>query len=255
MPIQPALQLPVRRVLALACLALLASTACSRKEPPATAAVTAPATPATPAPTAAVPAPATTSDEVPAGALRAYVWQCQDGQQLVMRNLFREQAIAIDFHDGTRRLEQTAAASGARYADNVVVFWTKGSAATLERQGSPAVPCEERRAESLREDARLRGVVYRALGNEPGWVLEAGPAGRLSWSTNYGQDQYLFEAAQQTNSADGAVEYSASTDGHALKATVRPGTCTDDGDVEFDHRASIEFDGQAYEGCGSRLAR
>ena len=37
--------------------------------------------------------------------------------------------------------------------------------ATLERQGAPAVTCEERRAESLREDARARGVTFRALGN------------------------------------------------------------------------------------------
>ena len=87
----------------------------------------------------------------------------------------REKAIAIDFHDGTRRLDQTVSASGVRYADSVVVFWTKGSTATLERQGTPPVQCEERRADSLREDARVRGVVYRGLGNEPGWVLEVGP--------------------------------------------------------------------------------
>ena len=141
------------RLAALACLALFATTACQRKEPPATAAVESqPAAPAaTPAP-AAAPAPA--ADDVPEGVLRAYVWQCQDGQKLVMRNLFREKAIAIDFHDGTRRLDQTVSASGARYADSVVVFWTKGSTATLERQGAPAVTCEERRAESLREDAK-----------------------------------------------------------------------------------------------------
>ncbi len=108
------------------------------------------------------PTPATASqDEPPEGVLRAYVWQCADGQTLVMRNLFREQAIAIDFHDGTRRLDQTPAASGVRYADPVVVFWTKGSTATLERQGAPAMECEERRAESLREDARLGAEVDR----------------------------------------------------------------------------------------------
>lgn len=121
---------------------LLATAGCQRKAPNAADTATA----------------AASQDEPPEGVLRAYVWQCSDGQTLVMRNLFREQAIAIDFHDGTRRLDQTPAASGARYADPVVVFWTKGSTATLERQGAPAAECEERRAESLREDARLRGV-------------------------------------------------------------------------------------------------
>lgn len=159
-------------------IALLATLGCQRKEVPAVDT----ATDAKPAASVPATAPTPAADEVPAGVLRVYVWHCVDGQTLVMRNLVREQAIAIDFHDGTRRLDQTVSASGARYADSVVVFWTKGSTATLERQGASPVQCEERRADSLREDARARGVVYRALGNEPGWVLEAGPAGRLSWT-------------------------------------------------------------------------
>ena len=194
--------LPLRLfMVSLAGLALIAAAGCQRKdsahgrnrcgrEP---AAATAPA-----------PAPTPAADEVPAGVLRAYVWHCADGQTLVMRNLIREKAIAIDFHDGTRRLDQTASASGARYADSVMVFWTKGSAATLERKGTPAVRCEERRADSLREDARVRGVVYRALGNEPGWILEVGPASKLSWTTNYGQDRYDFEQAEAATAPDGA---------------------------------------------------
>ncbi len=240
------------RLAALACLALFATTACQRKEPPATAAVESqPAAPAaTPAP-AAAPAPA--ADDVPEGVLRAYVWQCQDGQKLVMRNLFREKAIAIDFHDGTRRLDQTVSASGARYADSVVVFWTKGSTATLERQGAPAVTCEERRAESLREDARLRGVVYRALGNEPGWILEVGPAGKLSWVTNWGQDRYDFDQAQAATLADGAVVFTAQQGADSIKATIKAERCIDDGEVEFDHVATVESGGRTLRGCGSRL--
>lgn len=105
-------------------------------------------------------APGTTwqDDPPPAGALRAYVWSCADGQKIVMRNLFREKAIAIDLHDGTRRLEQTISASGVRYEDSVVIFWTKGVTASFERKGSPSVNCTELREDSLREDARLQAV-------------------------------------------------------------------------------------------------
>jgi putative lipoprotein len=243
------------RLAAFACFALLATTACQRKEPPATGAEVAPspdAAPDTRSPAPAGAAPATT-DTVPAGALRAHVWQCQDGQKLVMRNLFRERAIAIDFHDGTRRLEQTISGSGARYADSVVVFWTKGSAATLERQGTAAVSCEERRAESLREDARLRGVVYRALGNEPGWILEAGPAAQLSLTTNWGEDRHDFDQAAQAALADGTIVYTAQNTSGSIKATLKPERCVDDGEVEFDHVATVEFAGQTLRGCGSRL--
>jgi membrane-bound inhibitor of C-type lysozyme len=247
-----ALALSSRLFLAsLAGIALIAVAGCQRKETPADEPA-AEAKTAAPAP-AAAPAPTPAVDEFPAGVLRAYVWQCADGQTLVMRNLLREKAIAIDFHDGTRRLDQTVSASGARYADGVMVFWTKGSTATLERQGAPAVRCEERRADSLREDARARGVVYRALGNEPGWILEIGPASKLTWTTNFGQDRYDFEQAEATATTDGASVYSAQKDAVSLKATIRAERCVDDGDVEYDHVVTVESGGQTYHGCGTRL--
>jgi putative lipoprotein len=237
----------------LAAATLLFGTAgCQRKQPPA-AQPDAASTPAAPAPAPAAPsAPATSADEPPAGTLRAYVWYCEDGQKLVMRNLFREQAIAIDFHDGTRRLEQTPSASGAKYADAITTFWTKGSTATLERQGAAAVKCEERRAESLVEDARARGVTFRAMGNEPGWVLEIGPAARLSWTTNWGADRYDFDQSQSAP-VDGGMAFSAQQGTNSIKATVKVERCVDDGDVEFDRAATLEFAGQTYRGCGVEL--
>jgi membrane-bound inhibitor of C-type lysozyme len=241
------------RLLIVTCagIALIAALGCQRKEAPVAA------TAADPKPAASVPATATTptqaEDEVPAGVLRAYVWHCADGQTLVMRNLVREKAIAIDFHDGTRRLDQTVSASGARYADSVVVFWTKGSTATLERQGAPPVQCEERRAESLREDARVRGVVYRALGNEPGWVLEVGPASRLNWTTNFGQDRFDFEQSQAATAPDGATIYTAQQGDVSIRVSIKAERCVDDGDVEFDHVVTVESGGQTLRGCGTRL--
>ena len=244
--------LSFRRLLVIcAGVALIAAAGCQRKESPAVEAA-ADSKPADSVP-ATAPAPIAAADEVPDGVLRAYVWQCADGQTLVMRNLLREKAIAIDFHDGTRRLDQTVSASGARYADSVAVFWTKGGTATLERQGMPTVQCEERRAASLREDARVRGVVYRALGNEPGWILEIGPASRLSWTTNFGQDRYDFEQAQAATTPDGAIVYTAQKEAVAIKATVKAERCVDDGEVEFDHVVTVESGAQTLRGCGTRL--
>jgi membrane-bound inhibitor of C-type lysozyme len=241
------------RLTTLAGIALIAVAGCQRKDAPAVESA-ADAQPAATVP-ARPPAPAASAagEAVPAGVLRAYVWQCADGQTLVMRNLFREKAIAIDFHDGTRRLDQTVSASGARYTDGVIVFWTKGSAATLERQGATPVQCEERRAESLREDARARGVVYRALGNEPGWVLEIGPADHLSWTTNFGEDRREFEQMTASTAADGARVYTARNDTETITAVIKAGRCVDDGDVQHDHVATVESGGRTYRGCGTRL--
>jgi putative lipoprotein len=240
-------------VVALATVAAFALAGCQRKTAPAdeTSAEVKPVAPAPAAAPTGAPSPAT--EEFPAGVLRAYVWHCADGQTLVMRNLLREKAVAIDFHDGTRRLDQTSSASGVRYADSVMAFWTKGSTATLERQGKQVVQCEERRAESLREDARVRGVVYRALGNEPGWVLEIGPADQLSWTTNFGQDRYDFTQTQATTLPDGTNVFTAKNDTIALQASLKAGRCVDDGEVEFDQAVTLEAGGQTYRGCGTRL--
>jgi membrane-bound inhibitor of C-type lysozyme len=241
----------VLRPVALVVVALGGLAACQR-QPPAEPAVTTPEPAAAPVPAADPVAAA--DDELPTGVLRAYVWECADGQTLVMRNLFREKAVAIDFHDGTRRLDQAISASGARYADAVATFWIKGSTATLERQGTAPVQCEERRAASLREDARVRGVVYRATGNEPGWVLEVGPAAQLSWITNFGSETHAYDTSLESAESGGTGRvFTAGEGDQAIRVTVRQERCIDDGEVEHDHAATVEFGGQTLRGCGTRL--
>lgn len=238
----------------------LALPACRRKPAPPSARADA-TTAAVPAPTspAALAPPGSAVDEPPEGVLRAYVWECRDGQTLRMRNLYREQAVAIDFHEGTQRLDQVASASGVRYANpsGSIAFSTRGGAATLERAGSAAVQCSELRPESLAEDARQRGVVYRAVGNEPGWILEIGPRGRLDWTTDYGQDAHAYDGAIETAAGSDAAAgrvYTASARGSApIKVTVRAEACTDDAGVAFDHTATIEYEGGTLRGCARHL--
>jgi len=208
---------------------------------------------------AAAPAPAavtTAEGTPPAGVLRAYVWQCEDGQTLRMRNLFREKAVAIDLHEGMRKLPQVVSASGARYEDNAVIFWTRGSTATFERKGAPAVKCQEVRTQSLLEDARLRGVLYVGTGNEPGWTLEIGPGRTLTWVTNYGQDRYAYPEAVASGDAVSGFVYTATDAAASIKVTVRQRTCQDNMSGEpFDYQVTVESGGRAYAGCGNRAQR
>lgn len=237
------------RVLALLGVALLG--ACQRSTPPAEPA----AGPALPAPPAAT-GPLAPDDVPPAGALRAYVWDCGAAGTVRMRNLFRERAIEVDLAEGRQRLEQTVSASGVRYAnaDESIVFWTQGNTARLERRSAAAAACAERRAESLREDARLRGVVYRALGNEPGWTLEVGPGSTLDWITNYGQERHRFDGAiEQSAAAAGARSYTAGNAGETIRVTVATAPCTDDAGVPYELTATIDFAGGTLRGCAVQL--
>jgi putative lipoprotein len=193
-------------------------------------------------------------DAPPEGVLRAYVWDCDGGLTLRMRNLFREKAISLELHEGARRLPQLPSASGARYGDDSVVFWTKGGTATFERKGSPGVQCRENRARSLAADARLRGVEFRGTGNEPGWVLEAGPGTMLVFVTNYGEERHEFRDAAVSGDLATGRTYSAVHDRTSLKATIRKEPCSDDmAGTPFGYSFVVEFGGRTYRGCGDGL--
>lgn len=206
---------------------------------------------------AAVEAPGARAPEdppPPEGVLRAYVWQCDDGTTLAMKNLFRENAITLELHEGPRRLEQVPSASGAKYADASLTFWTRGGTATVERKGRPPVNCQEIRAQSILADARARGVAYRGTGNEPGWLVEGGPGNRLLFVTNYGQERHEHEAVLRGGTEIDVVVYDVEQGTPSLKATFRRAPCTDDmSGQEFDHVVVVVFGGKELRGCGTAL--
>lgn len=219
--------------------------------------------PAAPAPTA--PAPVTTTPPAPAakddvappeGVLRAYVWDCDGGLKLRMKNLFRENAITLEMHEGPRKLSQVIAASGAKYSDGSLTFWTKGGTAILERAGSAPVNCRELRRESLIADARERGVRYRGTGNEPGWLVEIGPGTRMLFVGNYGGDRREFaDLTERDGDTAGARLYTAgTTDADRVVVTVTPQACNDDmsGDA-FDYRMDLEVGGNTFRGCATAV--
>ena len=235
--------------------AALALVACQRsgEEPRPGSADALPAISPAPAP-ASQPA-ASSADEPPEGVLRAYVWKCDGDVTLRVRNLYRENAISIELHEGARKLPLAPSASGSRYADETVTFWSKGGTATFERKGSPAVRCTEDRAQSLLADAKLRGVSYRASGNEPGWLVEVGPGDSLTYLANYGQERHVFTGVTRSGEdATGSLALAGRHDGQSIAVTLTREPCQDDmSGAAFDYRAVVTFDGHDYRGCGSAV--
>lgn len=244
--------------LALVLIATLSLAACQRAaEPPAMGEATRPqATEPAAAGAVTLPAPAVLPDDVPPeGVLHAYVWECDGNLTLQVRNLFREEAITIDLHEGERKLPRVVSASGAKYADETLTFWTKGNEATFERKGTPPVDCRESRAQSLLADARVRGVVYRGTGNEPSWIVEVGPATRLLFVTNFGEERHEF-GGFSTRGADsiGVTVFMARRGDEEIKVTVAREACIDNmSGQEFDHRMVVEFAGQSLRGCAAAV--
>jgi putative lipoprotein len=212
--------------------------------------------PAAVAPPVEAPAPAPAEEPAPPeGVLRAYVWECDGGVKLNMKNLFREDAITLDMHEGPRKLPRVPSASGAKYSDGSITFWTKGGTATFERAGSAPVECRELRAASLLADARARGVLYRGTGNEPGWLVEIGPGNRLTYVTQFGEERHDFATIPERGGEEiGVRVFVADTDRGRFKVTVAKETCLDDmsGD-EFDHRMLVEWGEETRRGCATAV--
>jgi len=191
----------------------------------------------------------------PEGVLRAYVWDCGGGLTLRMKNLYSEDAITLDLQEGPRTLPQVVSASGARYSDGSLTFWTKGDTATFERPGSAPVNCRELRYESLLADARERGVRYHGRGNEPGWTVEVGPGAHLEFVTNDGQERHAFDAITESGTeTTGARVFRASRGTQHIKVSVTTAACADDmSDERFEQLMVVEFGGKWFRGCATAL--
>jgi len=188
-------------------------------------------------------------------ALQAHVWRCADDTTVTTRNITSPPAIQLRTGADTRTLPQVRAASGARYEDGMWMFWTRSDGAMLERKPGITVTCREVRAQSLIEDARVRGVTFRGRGNEPGWLLETGPGNRVMLDDRYGSVRMVFpDLAPRTDAATGATVYEGRSADHRLKATLIPRHCTDSmSDETFPYTVELEIDGERRRGCGSPL--
>lgn len=82
----------------------------------------------------------------------------------------------------TVTLPHVVAASGAKYSDSGVTYWSKGEQAILEMDGTARRECG---IDRQWEEAKLRGVGFRAVGDEPGWWLEIEPGKRILFLTDY----------------------------------------------------------------------
>jgi len=114
---------------------------------------------------------------------RTLVYEC-DGLDFVVRQGAGE--VGVYLPGRAVVAPQVPAASGAKYQEGDIIFWSKGDEASLEVGDRKWSGCRLAPHRAPWEDARLRGVTFRAVGNEPGWNLEIEPGRRLLFVGDYG---------------------------------------------------------------------
>jgi putative lipoprotein len=173
-------------------------------------------------------------------------WQCED---VAFDAVVHPGHIVLHLAGGELTLPQVAAASGSHYQEGTTSFWSKGRKATFEFKGSK-LTCHGRR--DPWDEAKSRGIVLRAIGQEPGWQLEIG-ADTIHLLYDYAEEEVVASVPEPQR--EGSVTtWDAATSEKRLRAVAEEKRCADAMSGEpFPLTVTVEIDGRSLAGCGRRL--
>lgn len=153
----------------------------------------------------------------------------------------------------TLAFEAVISASGAKYQKGTDYIWLKGENAMVNYQQSLYKQCANNRQEAIWQDAKFRGVSFRAVGNEPGWVLEIKPSESIEFSGNYGQQVINFNYVAPIESANSS-QFNLAQNDNLLSFELRNTACRDTmSDQVFSATVSGKLNGKPFVGCGRAL--
>lgn len=176
-------------------------------------------------------------------------YACGDGTAVAR---FSDGAVALALPDADLRLPQVIAASGARYEGGGTRFWIKGDEAVLERPGTPELTCIVGPPARWR-DAAEAGVDLRAVGQEPGWLLDLDAEGAIVLRADYGET-VMGAPTPPPRGNRGARSWDARSGAGRLDVAVEERVCRDVMSGQpYPLAVTVAFDGRTLDGCGAWL--
>lgn len=185
-------------------------------------------------------------------AIHTMVLDCDDLAPVGV--LVNETTARIDAPRGPLDMAQVVSASGALYAGSGYQLWFKSDSA-MYRQPDEEVgrECRVHTVANPWESAALRGVALRAVGQEPGWLVEVVPEKWVLVVTDYGRFRVLTPPAAPV-AFGGGQRYSLREGAHTVEVLALPGECSDGSSEEkFDTNVTLVVDGVTSRGCGRWL--
>jgi uncharacterized membrane protein len=157
--------------------------------------------------------------------------------------------------DTTVKVMPVPSASGARYEGSSYLYWSKGDEAILQKPTCSFMTCHSIPQERSWAAAQLRGVDFRALGQEPGWYLEITKNKQITYIGNYGRDTVTTPTPKPEINQQGKLTvYRYQTENHTLEIVITDSPCTDVmSGFSFPSTVEITVDGETYRGCGRSL--
>jgi hypothetical protein len=130
-----------------------------------------------------------------------------------------------------------------------------GQTADITIKGKIMVNCKNNPRAAAWEGAKLRGVSYRAIGQEPPWLLEIDHETGFLLVTGYGEKKQQFPYVEPvTDPAQRTSSYTSGANGEGIAITIQGRDCRDSmsGEV-FSSQVEINWREQTLRGCGKAL--
>lgn len=166
---------------------------------------------------------------------------------------FLDRGARVYIRDRTVRLDRDPL-DETRYSAGPVTLRVDGESAWFNEGGGASVRCQAEGGGSVWRDAVRRGVTFRAVGQEPGWLVEIDGHGRMLLLLDYGTERIEVPAAPPQRTGRG-LEYRAQSAGRSIRITIEDRPCRDVMSGEaFPSTVTVSVDGRPYDGCGLRLS-
>lgn len=165
------------------------------------------------------------------------------------------QSVRLLLPDTSVTLAHVVSASGARYGEGPYAFWSHGEEAQLETPGQTFTGCLSDEGGPAWQEAKVSGVLFRAIGQEPGWLVNVQADGRIDVQTGYGEAVYHLPPVEpEVDGGSGRTVYRVETEAHRATIVIEDEPCRDAmSGWPYEATVSMDLDGREYRGCGRWL--
>ncbi|OQK15639.1 hypothetical protein AU255_15570 [Methyloprofundus sedimenti] len=190
-------------------------------------------------------------------AAKTYVYECSDGYSFTA-NIGNNQARL--FFSGQKQsitLAHAFSMFGAKFNVKQTTLWIEKDVARLEIDSVIHEDCHNNQAKAIWAHAKLNGVDFRALGNQPSWILEIVKGENIIFADFFGKtiNKYLFTGAEPViDQVARKTEFKVTNKDHTILVTIIGTPCQDTMSGEsFDFSVTVDLDDKRYIGCGRSL--
>lgn len=192
--------------------------------------------------------------QVGVGPAKTYVYECSD-EYAFTANIGDNKAWLF-LPEKTITLAHAFLIPGAKFNTGDTSLWIKDDIARLEIDSVMHANCYKNPAKVVWAHAKLNRVDFRAVGNQPSWILEMVKGENIIFADyNYKINRYMFDRPEpEIDSAAAKTVFKVQNKDHALLVTIIGTPCQGSVSGElFDFMVTVRLDNNLFKGCGKSL--